>query len=244
MQILTTLAYPFLRRFSPSLSVRSGLEDLGNGQWKVLTNHPQFELYSKRFYLLRGWVSIEVNLVSEERLDPKIYFDFGEGYSEARSIKLVQIDEYTYKAEVVIPSSPKGIRLDPTKSLSTFSIEKIEFKLHSELLHIIHQFTSITQYDYHNDNDMLRIFRKSYVRYKKHGFTGMLERLDNEYNKLYPFRVQNVTSKHVAYMNWIRENESPHIEEFHEDAVFVSTVISTFIRTPSNTVQCLYYGHY
>jgi len=239
MQILTTLAYPFLKRFSPSLLVRSGLEDLGNGQWKVLTNHPQFELYSKRFYLLSGWVSIEVNLVSEERLAPKIYFDFGEGYSKARSIKLIQVDEYTYKADVMIPSPPKGIRFDPTKSLSTFSIEKIEFKLHSELFHTIHQFTSIAQYDYHNDNDMLRIFRKSYARYKKHGFAGMLERLDKEYNKLYPFRVRNVTSKHVKYMNWIRENESPHIEEFHEDFFTYTPLISIVMPTYNTSPEYL-----
>lgn len=51
-----------------------------------------------------------------------------------------------------------------------------------------------------------RILQKSYARYKKHGLTGMLERLDREYYKLYPSNGRKVDPQSL-YETWIANNE-------------------------------------
>ncbi len=55
-------------------------------------------------------------------------------------------------------------------------------------------------------NTPLRIVNKSYARYKKHGMDGMVERLNKEYNSVYPNR--NSISDIVAYKKWIEINET------------------------------------
>lgn len=51
-----------------------------------------------------------------------------------------------------------------------------------------------------------RIFQKSYARYKKHGKDGMLDRLDREYYRLYPFDDRKVDQQKL-YDSWIEKYE-------------------------------------
>ncbi len=51
-----------------------------------------------------------------------------------------------------------------------------------------------------------RILSKSYARYKKHGYKGMLERLDKEYFKLNLYESNNL-KKRTDYKRWIEVNE-------------------------------------
>jgi GT2 family glycosyltransferase len=56
-------------------------------------------------------------------------------------------------------------------------------------------------------NSPLRIIKKSYARYKKHGRRGMIERLDKEYFKLYKNKKSIQKDKIDLYSKWIIENE-------------------------------------
>ena len=51
-----------------------------------------------------------------------------------------------------------------------------------------------------------RIIQKSYARYKKHGYKGMLDRLEREYYKLYTFDDRKVDQQKF-YKKWIEKNE-------------------------------------
>ncbi len=59
-------------------------------------------------------------------------------------------------------------------------------------------------------DEPLRVIKKSYARYKKHGKGGMIERLYKEYDKLYPplekRRAQQ--SQKDTYTQWIMKNEA------------------------------------
>jgi len=60
--------------------------------------------------------------------------------------------------------------------------------------------------DFKNKEDVLRIFKKSYARLKKHGFKGMVIRINKEYHQLNfkaNFNVNNMND----YSKWIVENE-------------------------------------
>ena len=51
-----------------------------------------------------------------------------------------------------------------------------------------------------------RVIRKSYARYKKHGWQGMMQRLDKEYNNLNLYEINHL-GRTSDYKKWILENE-------------------------------------
>jgi len=237
--ILTSVSFPFLQRVSPSLVPERALKKMESGVWKVIENNPQFSVRSSLFKVLSGWISVRVKIDSESMMTPTLYFDFGKGYSKSRSVIMSQIDENTYQAELMLPDFPKNIRFAPTDELCTFTISMFQIRAHSDMLHIVHQFAALAKHDYENGTDPLRVFRKSYARYKKHRLVGMLERLEKEYKKLYPFRAQRATSKHVKYLNWIRENEKNKNEIFDKECFNDTPLISIIMPVYNTPVQYL-----
>jgi len=237
--ILTSLFFPLLQRISPSLLPISGLKKLKNEYWQSMDNDPQFIVRSALFNVLSGWVSIRVKIVSESMLTPKLYFDFGEGFSEARVIELNHIDEDIYQSDIMLPGVPVKVRFDPAEEQCTFEVSLFQVRAHSEILHVLHQFFSIMKHDHKNETDTLRIIKKSYARYKKHRLPGMLERLDKEYTRLHPFRVQKATSKHIAYLNWIKMHEKNNCEQFDQNLFQHTPLISIVMPTYNTPVQYL-----
>ncbi len=237
--VLTSIFFPFLQKISPSFLPTKGLKKLEDNTWEAINHDPQFTVKSSFFSVLSGWISIRVKIASENIVTPKLYFDFGEGYSEARVVYMIQIDEDTFQAELMLPKPPKNIRFDPAEEQCLFTITEFQVKAHSEILHIAYQFISIMKHDHKNDTDTLRILRKSYARYKKYDWNGMLERLEKEYSKLHPFRVQQAASRHIAYLNWIRENEKNKNDLFDKDLFHYTPLISVIMPTYNTPMQYL-----
>lgn len=183
-------------------------------------------LQSSYLKVMAGWITIRVVMSSEKVMIPKIYIDYGEGFSESRVIYMGQIDDETYFADIMLSSIPKSIRFDPTEEPVDFSISLCQIKVHNVVVHTIHQFASIMRHDFRSEEDTLRILKKSYARYKKHQFQGMIDRLGKEYKKLHPYRFQRSTPGHIAYMNWIRDNEIEYIEPLDNDLLEQMPVIS------------------
>ena len=52
-----------------------------------------------------------------------------------------------------------------------------------------------------------RVIEKSYARFKKHGYQGMLERLEREYYRLYPTGGLKIDSK-KEYVQWMKKYEA------------------------------------
>jgi len=52
--------------------------------------------------------------------------------------------------------------------------------------------------------NIFRVIEKSYARYKKDGYNGMISRLNQEYIKLYP---ETQTYRESDYNLWISQNE-------------------------------------
>ena len=211
------------------------LKRVESAAWQSLDNDPQFTVSSRLFNILAGWISVRVKIDSESIVIPKLYFDFGEGYSEARAVTMYQIDEGIYQAELMLPSVLKNLRFDPTDEASVFTISAFQIRAHSELFHTVHQFMSIMKHDHKSDTDTLRILKKSYARYKKHHWTGMLERLEKEYRKLHPFRIQRASSVHIDYLNWIRKNERNHNHEIFDKDLFDYTPLISIVMPTYNT---------
>jgi len=78
-----------------------------------------------------------------------------------------------------------------------------------------------------------RILKKSYARYKKHGWQGMVERMNKEYMKLNLSETNNLKKK-SDYREWIEKNENDILQtEVLQKRPLVSIITPTY-----NTQKC------
>ena len=237
--ILTSLLFPLLQNISPILHPNSSLKSVEKGKWVSLGSDPQFSVKSIFSRVLSGWISVRVHITSECMLTPKLYFDFGEGYSEARVIELRQVDEGVYQTDIMLPKIPKNIRFDPIDEEGNFELSLFQIRVHSDILHTLHQFYTVSYHEYKNKSSVWEYIKKSHVRYKKHGFSGMLERLDKDYTKFHPFRRQKTTSAYMSYLNWIKENEKNSKVIFDKNLFQNTPLISVVMPTYNTPIEYL-----
>lgn len=161
MAYLTTfLFYLFLQKIRPLLSPDSELEELGNNKWKSKSSTACFTLKSHYFKVLSGWISVHLELDSENSITPQITIDFGEGYSEINVSDMHKIDKNTYQIEFTLPTRPKNIYLYTTATgKNIFSIKSLEIRAHSKILHVVKQVLSIVKHDYKSGAKPFRIYK-------------------------------------------------------------------------------------
>ena len=235
MQILNLLTAPFLYKIKPVFIPLRGLNHLNQTKWKAVDNDPQFITKPLRFKILKGWISIRVKIKSEKVIIPKLYFDTGDGYSESSVVYMYQYDENFYHAELMLVSPPISLRFDPMEEAGEFEFSNFQIRRHSTVFYILHQLYSIIRNDVRHGKDPLRILKKSYARYKKHNFGGMLERLGREYKKLHPYRIQRETSQHINYLNWIKKNEKDKMEYFSDKVLLHAPPLISIVMATYNT---------
>ena len=185
MKLVTACAYPFLQKKELKAVPLRGVEQVQDGYWQATDHDPQFKLKGVFPRLLSGWMSIQIHITSEQKLAPKLYLDFGEGYSESLTVYMQPSHtQNSYIAELVLTKQLRSIRFDPAEEPCRFTISSIYLSVHSEIVHLSRQLMTLMLRDYRELKDPFAIVRKSHVRYKKHGWTGMIERLEKEYTNM------------------------------------------------------------
>ncbi len=232
MRLITAFSYPFLQKKKLKAVPLRGVEQAQDSYWQATDHDPQFKLKGVFPKLLSGWVSIHVHVVSDQKLSPKLYLDFGEGYSESLTVCMQPThNKGEYQAQLVLNESLKGIRFDPAEVPCRFYIADIFLSVHSELIHIYQQLVTLMMRDYRELKDPFAIVRKSHVRYKKHGWAGMLERLEKEYNGLHPSKAYRNPHHYLEYMHWIEQNEQNRLNAFLEEQFLLKPLISVVMAT-------------
>ena len=85
----------------------------------------------------------------------------------------------------------------------------------------------------------LRIVQKSYARYKKHGFDGMMSRLNKEYYRLYSDNGKKINPNEV-YKKWIEKNEQDVFKtEKLEYYPLISIITPTYNTSDNYLVEML-----
>ncbi len=232
MRLITAFSYPFLQKKKLKAVPLRGVEQLQDGYWQATDHDPQFKLKGVFPRLLSGWVSIHVHVVSGQKMTPKLYLDFGKGYAESLTVCMQPTHrEGEYHAQLVLNEPLKGIRFDPAEVPCRFYFSDISLSVHSELLHIYQQLVTLMMRDYRELKDPFAIVRKSHVRYKKHGWAGMVERLEKEYKALHPSKTYRNTPHYLEYMQWIEQNEQNRLEAFSEEQFLRKPLISIVMAT-------------
>ncbi|AQQ66946.1 glycosyl transferase family 2 [Microbulbifer agarilyticus] len=90
--------------------------------WESTSDDPQFSLGGVS--LSGGWYMLELQLVhAAPSADARLYFDFGEGFSEEDSVFLPVKCNRVTKRLVYLPKRAKSIRFDPMESKGGFGVK-------------------------------------------------------------------------------------------------------------------------
>ena len=96
--------------------------------WRSDGEDPWFVLQDISQKLRPGWYMIELRIKSDvARGNAKLYFDYGEGYSEAASLALPFRNGQVSKRLCHLPSVPRQVRFDPLEGEARFSVEHLHF---------------------------------------------------------------------------------------------------------------------
>ncbi len=102
--------------------------DDANYCWRSDGEDPWFVLQDIGQKLRPGWYMIELRIGSDvARGNAKLYFDYGEGYSEAVSVALPFRSGQVSKRLCHLPSVPRQVRFDPLEGEARFSVEHLHF---------------------------------------------------------------------------------------------------------------------
>lgn len=87
--------------------------------WRSLGTDPRFACEGAGFPLSAGWYELSLRLQGHEghRLEPVLYFDYGQGMHESWSLYLnfVRADRWMHRGVVLLPHDVRQLRLDPAQ---------------------------------------------------------------------------------------------------------------------------------
>lgn len=89
-------------------------------------NDPQFLLKSHRRFIGGCWAIISYHVsATSVPLDPRLYIDAGEGFSESTAISLPRVSRGRVKQFIRLPERVYALRLDPIDCPASFLLEKV-----------------------------------------------------------------------------------------------------------------------
>ena len=102
------------------------------GLWQANGNDPKFACEAPGFPLKAGWyrLSIELEDMEDDRLEPMLYFDFGYGMHETWSLYLgfVRNTARRHVGVVLLPFDVQQLRFDPASVPCKFHVRDLRFR--------------------------------------------------------------------------------------------------------------------
>ncbi len=179
--------------------------------WESVEEDPWFGLKGFKDKLNPGWYSIEYSIrANVTRGTAKLYFDFGEGYSEWASVALPFRSDGTVMRIYWLPATPRKIRMDPIEQPAKFSVRRIQFvAIESEIARdqmLKRVVEKAAQYKDLSEEGILRDLEKRSDLEK----TSVSKLLYEVYN--HTFRVESGQTTIVQeYEDWIAKVEAPEL---------------------------------
>jgi lipopolysaccharide biosynthesis protein len=94
---------------------------------EALSADPQI-IFKPAEVLRAGWYRIYLDIIVSERVQPQVYFDFGDGFHEVVSTLLRPSAAGGYSALVRLPFPVLIVRLDPARRPCQFTVSSFRFK--------------------------------------------------------------------------------------------------------------------
>jgi O-antigen biosynthesis protein len=150
-------------------------EDEQGVHWKATGNDPHFSLTprdGRGMHLKAGWYWIAIDMSVEQGAltGPRLYINYGGGFSEDASINLSPLRTVTgFEGLICLLDSVEDIRLDPSMESCTFSLQDISFRRLGKLEAFKLMFSSLQEHG----ESVSAIFRALLGSFKARGLRGV-----------------------------------------------------------------------
>lgn len=119
------------------------------GLWRATGDDPKFDCAGDCFPLKAGWylLSIVLDDVADDRLEPMLYFDYGYGMHEANSLHLhfIRPGARHHVGAVLLPLTVQQLRFDPASVLCTFHAQQLTLRRLSRISTAWHMLRKVSK---------------------------------------------------------------------------------------------------
>ncbi len=168
--------------------------------WVSYGNEPQFSLKLGAIPFHGGWIRIQLKVCyrsGEGR--PKLSFDFGKGFNGA-SVEFLPLSQSgEVDAVIKISGGVAGIRFVPMEMPGEFTLERVSIRWINPARAALQMLMRITEKAERRPLALKQLIGKCYARAVKHGLSGMMTRLNKDYQRATTGRL--VTG--VSYDGWV-----------------------------------------
>ncbi|MGZ8946880.1 MAG: glycosyltransferase family 2 protein, partial [Methylococcaceae bacterium] len=196
----------------------------GDYCWRSESDDPWFAVTNIKSKLSPGWYVFEIAVNADPKYgNARLYFDYGEGYSEPCSVEIPYKDGRVYKRFYKLTATPRQIRFDPADRSAKFSIKRIHFfpvpAIAANYFMLRRLRNRVIQY---KDQPLPQIWRALGIQAKKENIAAR-ELLLEAYNKTF---ISNGLTSALVYSDWIDKTEKP---EFDDLAAI--DIVQKFLKT-------------
>lgn len=202
---------------------------------------PWFTMEEPKQRYPNGWAVIELMGTSEKgQIDPRVYIDYGQGFSEEMAVTLFEVSNNRYQRAVYIAHAINALRLDPMDASGKFWIEGVKIKRISARSAFF-RMSSFVRKASRMMSLKCDIYGKCYARHKKKGVLHMMEALFRDYEKR-GRELANVTTGE-PYETWIERVENKRYKNqdllAQEMAAFLYRPLISVVMPTYNTDSTL-----
>jgi O-antigen biosynthesis protein len=144
-----------------------------NGSYRITGSNPRFVLHSSRSKLPRRWVIISYLIESQGAvLEPILYIDSGNGYSEQHTIFLPQSNG-RIEAIIRLPDQVQAIKLDPSSRADIFCLREIKISQINKFNALWKLINKKLIHDLVTPERFRNLRNELLIAWKKRGWTGV-----------------------------------------------------------------------
>ncbi|MGH8147762.1 MAG: class I SAM-dependent methyltransferase, partial [Rhodanobacteraceae bacterium] len=224
--------------------VGSGSEDHIT-RWRVTGDDPGFRLEQpsgKPVGLAAGWYLLELDMMAHTRdlVAPKLYPDYGEGYSEKTALSLPPLmDARGFRGVVLFIEDVKALRFDPLDTTGEFSLEHVRLRRVSRLGAISRMLATIAR----QDGQPLQVLGESWrhLRHDRPRLRGLAEWAYRRSGAVRP-------GEPTGYAEWVERHDCPSRQDLKRmtrsarawsHAPLVSVVMPTYNTSRDWLERCI-----
>lgn len=206
------------------------------GVWRSLGGDPRFACEGAGFPLKAGWYELSVELQGSDnhRLEPVLYFDYGQGMHESWSLYLnfVRADKSRHRGVVLLPNDVRQLRLDPAQVPCTFRADGLRLRRLGRAAAAWRMWRSVRNGVRASGGDVHALRVEAWSRLKgPSGQQRFAEWLRDRYVRR--------GSRETTYQRWLQLYDMSRPGPRHADGRLVSILLPTF-NTPEKWLRrCL-----
>ena len=219
-----------LRRTTVALRPLDQLQPIPGEQdgWQAEGNDPQFECVPGRRPIRAGWylLSIELEDLENDRLEPMLYFDYGQGMHEDWTLHLGFFDPHARRQSgvVLLTHDVHRLRLDPASGPCRFRVSNMTLAPLGRIRASLHMWRAVaaTHQLHGGDRNTLRreAWGELYQRGGRHAFASWLYR-----------RYSRSSGKAPTYERWLRLYDRRPLDAASHGQRLISILLPTW-NTP------------